>query len=289
MTSASSAAVAYLLLYPDRRDLRVVLQLRRARAIAEGEMSADPCKFDKANRSLMERLFEPPAIGRMSPLASFVAYVLLIFWSVFVSFPIYWVIITSFKDAAAVNQGPFYIPFVDFQPSLDAWRVQFTRSLLRLLCYRAAIRLLLLQFSGFPSCRRSCVPPMEPQICKVYLALPTPSSSASPPPHVHDHRLAWPPMRWPASNTSRSSATSSSLCVLTLLAICHDGYAGVPWYFTSAAALALFFLLARALGTAFHAHVGQRRHPVLDHLPAHPAAHRRHHPDLHDVPGGRAA
>ena len=89
-------------------------------------MSASSFKYEEANRSLMERLFEPPAIGKMSPVAKIVAYGLLAFWSLFVIFPIYWVVITAFKDAAAVNQGPFYIPFVDFQPTLDAWRVHLS-------------------------------------------------------------------------------------------------------------------------------------------------------------------
>ena len=89
-------------------------------------MSETSLKFTKANRTLMQRVFEPPAVGKMSPAAKVVAYSLLAFWSFFVLFPIYWVVITSFKDAAAVNQGPFYIPFVDFSPTLDAWRTQFS-------------------------------------------------------------------------------------------------------------------------------------------------------------------
>ena len=40
-------------------------------------MSEASFKFEKANRSLMERLFEPPAVGKMSPVASVVAHVLL--------------------------------------------------------------------------------------------------------------------------------------------------------------------------------------------------------------------
>ena len=96
-------------------------------------MSEASFKFEKANRSLMERLFEPPAVGKMSPAASMVAHVLLVFWSLFVLFPIYWVIITSFKDAAAVNQGPFYIPFVDFSRPSTPGGAQFnSRPLLRL-------------------------------------------------------------------------------------------------------------------------------------------------------------
>jgi ABC-type glycerol-3-phosphate transport system permease component len=74
----------------------------------------------------MQRLFEPPGIREMSPAAKIVAYVLLISWAAFVLFPIYWVVITAFKTPQAVNQGPFYIPFWDFQPTLDAWRTQFT-------------------------------------------------------------------------------------------------------------------------------------------------------------------
>ena len=83
-------------------------------------------KFDLQSRSLFDRLFEPPAVGKMAPVAKVVVYSFLAIWSLFVLFPIYWVIITSFKDAAAVNQGPSYIPFLDFQPTLDAWRVNFT-------------------------------------------------------------------------------------------------------------------------------------------------------------------
>jgi ABC-type maltose transport system permease subunit len=62
----------------------------------------------------------------MAPVAKLVAYSLLTFWSAFVIFPIYWVVITAFKDSTAVNQGPHYIPFVDFEPNLDAWRVQLS-------------------------------------------------------------------------------------------------------------------------------------------------------------------
>jgi multiple sugar transport system permease protein len=48
-------------------------------------------------------------------------YTVLIFWTLVVLFPIYWVIITSFKLPIDVNTGPFYIPFVDFKPNLHAW------------------------------------------------------------------------------------------------------------------------------------------------------------------------
>jgi multiple sugar transport system permease protein len=54
-----------------------------------------------------------------------VAYVILGFWSVVVLFPLYWLAITSLKLPIQVNAGPKYIPFVDFEPSLHAWRYIF--------------------------------------------------------------------------------------------------------------------------------------------------------------------
>ncbi|RMF00880.1 MAG: carbohydrate ABC transporter permease [Chloroflexi bacterium] len=51
-----------------------------------------------------------------------ISYLILGFWSVVVLFPLYWLVITSFKLPIDVNDGPYYIPFVDFQPSLHAWK-----------------------------------------------------------------------------------------------------------------------------------------------------------------------
>lgn len=49
-----------------------------------------------------------------------------IVWFAFTIFPLYWVFITSFKSPTVVNGGPTYIPFVDFAPTLDAWRDLFS-------------------------------------------------------------------------------------------------------------------------------------------------------------------
>jgi multiple sugar transport system permease protein len=35
--------------------------------------------------------------------------------------PLYWVLITSFKLPIQVDAGPFYLPFIDYRPTLDAW------------------------------------------------------------------------------------------------------------------------------------------------------------------------
>ena len=57
----------------------------------------------------------------VSPLAKVVSYVLLVGWSIVVLFPLYWLAITSLKLPIQVDRGPFYLPFVDFQPTLSAW------------------------------------------------------------------------------------------------------------------------------------------------------------------------
>ncbi|MFL5757878.1 MAG: carbohydrate ABC transporter permease [Chloroflexota bacterium] len=57
----------------------------------------------------------------ISPTAKFLAFVALLAWAFVVLFPIYWLVVTSFKTAQQVDKGPLYLPFVDFQPTLDAW------------------------------------------------------------------------------------------------------------------------------------------------------------------------
>jgi len=215
-------------------------------------MSKATFRFDKANRSLVERLFEPPAVGKMSPAASLLAHGLLVAWSVVVLFPIYWVIITSFKDAAAVNQGPFYVPFLDFEPTLDAWRSQFISDPY---CDVPSIarQIGLLAYNSFAFILSPVVTlqPMEPQICKIFLAF---------------------------TNSIAISIAATAICVavgamaayalariqyrpkvgnvgifvgLTLLVIVATSYAGVPWWLASSVALALFFFLVRTLGKRF--------------------------------------
>ncbi len=50
-----------------------------------------------------------------------VTYILLAVWAMLCLFPIYWLIITSFKLPIAVFRGPKYLPWIDFEPTLDAW------------------------------------------------------------------------------------------------------------------------------------------------------------------------
>jgi len=76
-------------------------------------------------RPLMRRLFEPKTIFTQAPAAKVVTYALLFLWTAVVLLPLYWVVITSVKLPIQVDAGPFYLPFVDYQPSLHAWRYIF--------------------------------------------------------------------------------------------------------------------------------------------------------------------
>jgi multiple sugar transport system permease protein len=215
-------------------------------------MSEASLKFEKANRSLMERLFEPPAVGKMSPVANVVAYALLAVWSIFVLFPLYWVIITSFKDAAAVNQGPFYIPFVDFVPNLNAWRAQFTEDAN---CNVSSIGrqfgLLIYNAFAFIVSPVVTLQPMEPQICKIFLAF-TNSIVVSVAATVVCITIGSMAAYALARVQYKPKFGNIMIFVaLTLLVIAATTYAGVPWWASSAVALALFFFLARAFGKHF--------------------------------------
>jgi multiple sugar transport system permease protein len=220
-------------------------------------MSDASYKFEKANRSLMERLFEPPEVGKLSPVAKFVAYALLFVWSLFVLFPIYWVIITSFKDAAAVNQGPFYIPFVDFRPTTAAWIAQFTEDTncgfyaiarqFGLHLYNAVAYVL----SPFVT-----IAPMEPQICKIYLAF-TNSLVIS----IVSTLLCVTIGSMAAYALARIQykpkfGNIAMFVVISVLVILVSRYLNVHWAVVSAVGFALFFFLARAIGKHFTSTLG---------------------------------
>jgi multiple sugar transport system permease protein len=66
--------------------------------------------------------FRRRGLQDLSPVAKLGAFALLLLWAFIVLFPVYWLFVTSFKTPYQVDKGPFYVPFVDFQPTLDAWR-----------------------------------------------------------------------------------------------------------------------------------------------------------------------
>lgn len=50
-----------------------------------------------------------------------ITYILLVIWTIICLFPLYWLAITSVKLPIAVYQGPKYLPWIDFEPTLNAW------------------------------------------------------------------------------------------------------------------------------------------------------------------------
>ena len=73
----------------------------------------------------MNSFFKRTSAFVPSPAGKLMSYVVLGFWTFVALFPIYWLIVTSVKLPFQVDSGPFFIPFVDFQPSLHAWRYMF--------------------------------------------------------------------------------------------------------------------------------------------------------------------
>ncbi|MEA3335738.1 MAG: carbohydrate ABC transporter permease [Chloroflexota bacterium] len=70
---------------------------------------------------MFERIFKSKSVLSMSPIEMTLSYILLIGWAIVCLFPIYWLAVTSLKLPIDVNMGPYYVPFVDFEPSGHAW------------------------------------------------------------------------------------------------------------------------------------------------------------------------
>ena len=61
----------------------------------------------------------------MNGLVSFLKYAAIAVWSLFVAAPLLWAVTTSFKTANGVTGGPTYIPWLQYEPSLQGWRSLF--------------------------------------------------------------------------------------------------------------------------------------------------------------------
>ena len=59
----------------------------------------------------------------MHKLYTFLKYTFITLWTVFIVAPFLWAISTSFKDFQSVNSKVTYIPWLDFEPTLEGWRV----------------------------------------------------------------------------------------------------------------------------------------------------------------------
>ncbi len=162
------------------------------------------------------RWLEPARIGAMSPLGGIVAYGLLGLWAAFVLFPLYWVVVTSLKLPVDVNTGPYFLPWVDFVPNLHAWRGLLVDDAGP--TFRAYLNSIIIAFSSTVLCV------LIGSMAAYALA-----------------RIEY-----------RPRLVSILIFVLALVGACVAvGVAGIDWRVATAVALALFVLLARALGRRF--------------------------------------
>ena len=167
------------------------------------------------------RLFEPPRVGEMSSGGKVVVYGLLLLWSAFVLFPLYWVAVTSLKLPIDVNAGPVYLPWVDFEPNLHAWRD--------------------LTVTGLGETVKPYINSIIVAFFSTVLGVLVGSMAA--------YALA--------RIEYRPKFGTIVLFVLALLGMAVAvGVLGVDWRLAAAAAIALFVLLARALGRRFRRAVG---------------------------------
>ena len=185
----------------------------------------------------------------MSPGGKVVVYSLLLLWSAFVLFPLYWVVITSLKLPIDVNAGPVYLPWLDFEPNLHAWRDLLVTGLGDTL--RPYLNSIIVGFLATALCM------LIGSMAAYALA-----------------RIEY-----------RPKFGTIALFVAAMLAMAIGGRrvgrrladlgGGRRGDLRAAGARARAPLQAPGR---------QWRHPVLDDLAAHPAAGRDGHPDLHDVP-----
>lgn len=167
------------------------------------------------------RMFEAPAIGRMAPGTKLVVYCLLAVWTGVVVFPIYWVLITSFKESIDVASGPFYLPWVDFTPSLAAWKELFVDDYEDTL--KAYFNSIIIALAATALC--------------VLIGSMSAYALA---------RIQYRP----------KLGTILLFVALMALAVVAVGMSGVDWRLAIAVALVVFFFLARALRGYFKAAIG---------------------------------
>ncbi|MDQ2943642.1 MAG: carbohydrate ABC transporter permease [Candidatus Dormibacteraeota bacterium] len=75
--------------------------------------------------AMVRRRRQSVSINTVSFPGMTISYLLLFAWAFVVLFPLYWLAVTALKTPLDVNSGPFYIPFRDFQPTLESWRYIF--------------------------------------------------------------------------------------------------------------------------------------------------------------------
>ena len=69
----------------------------------------------------MRLFFRRKSLFKPSPVGMVLSYLVLGIWTFVVLFPLYWLFVTSLKVPVQVSAGPYYVPFLDFQPTAEPW------------------------------------------------------------------------------------------------------------------------------------------------------------------------
>jgi multiple sugar transport system permease protein len=169
----------------------------------------------------MTYFFRRRSTFKPSPAGSLLSYLLLGGWTIVVLFPLYWLFVTSLKAPIQVHEGPFYLPFLDFKPTLEPWHYILFGDLSHDTLRTATNTVIVGPTSAL-------------------LALIIGSASA--------YALA----RFTYRPLVGGIVTFAGCLILTIVAI----YFGTPWQIAIPAALALFFLLMLTIGRRFRRVLG---------------------------------
>ena len=170
---------------------------------------------------MMMRWFHNRSYNTPSPIGKILTYLALGFWAFLILFPLYWLIVTSLKIPIQVAEGPFYIPFVDFEPSLDAWEYIIVGDLSNdtLRTYR----------------NTAIVAPTS-----ALLAL------------IIGSTAAYALVRFEYRPRIGAILTFIGCVLLSVVAI----YSGVPWQVAAAVSIAVFFIVLLTIGRRFKRALG---------------------------------
>ncbi len=170
---------------------------------------------------MIQDWFKRKSIYTPSPFGTVLAYIALGLWTFIVLFPLYWLAVTSLKLPGQVAEGPLYIPFGDFQPSLHAWQYILVGDLSND-TLRTYINTLI----------------VAPTSALLALALGTAAAYAL--------------VRFEYRPKVGMIATFIGCVVLAILAI----YLGAPWQLAVVGAILIFILLLQTIGRRFQRSLG---------------------------------
>jgi len=75
----------------------------------------------------MKKFFTSSSPFVPSPAQIAFSYIFLGIWTFIVLFPLYWLVVTTFKEPIDVDGGPRYIPYVDYEPSTLSFNEVFAQ------------------------------------------------------------------------------------------------------------------------------------------------------------------